>query len=78
MTMARTPPTTVTPVRLWRWRSNPLRRHSDVIEAWIILATWVFALLCGAVAEPRGGAQRRRGVLRPAGPRARGARRDHR
>ncbi|OIJ90041.1 hypothetical protein BIV25_32570 [Streptomyces sp. MUSC 14] len=48
--MARTPPTTVTPVRLWRWRSNPLRRHSDVIEAWIILATWVFALLCGAVA----------------------------
>ncbi|MBX7548081.1 hypothetical protein ABZX95_10450 [Streptomyces sp. NPDC004232] len=48
--MARTPPTTVTPVRLWRWRSNPLRRHSDVVEAWIILATWVFAILCGAVA----------------------------
>ncbi|QHA09417.1 hypothetical protein GQF42_05065 [Streptomyces broussonetiae] len=46
--MARTPPSTVTPVRLWRWRRNPLRRHSDVVEAWIILATWVAAVLCGA------------------------------
>ncbi|MEU6508390.1 MULTISPECIES: hypothetical protein [Streptomyces] len=48
--MTRTPPTTVTPVRLWRWRRNPLRRHSDVVEAWIVLATWVLAVLCGAVA----------------------------
>jgi hypothetical protein len=23
--------------RLWRLRSNPLRRHDDVVEAWIIL-----------------------------------------
>lgn len=47
--MARTPPTTVTPVRLWRWRHNPLRRHSDVVEAWIVLATWVLAVLGGTV-----------------------------
>ncbi|MFG2634662.1 hypothetical protein ACGFX8_12150 [Streptomyces sp. NPDC048362] len=44
-----TPPTTVTPVRLWRWRRNSLRRHSDVVEGWIVLATWVLALLCAAV-----------------------------
>ncbi|KOV65505.1 hypothetical protein [Streptomyces sp. MMG1121] len=48
--MTRTPPTTVPRVRLWRWRRNPLRRHSDVVEAWIVLATWVLAVLCGAVA----------------------------
>ncbi|GHE05215.1 Rv1733c family protein [Streptomyces alanosinicus] len=48
--MNRTPPTTVTRVRLWRWRRNPLRRHSDVVEAWIVLATWVLAVLGGAVA----------------------------
>ncbi|KUN01202.1 hypothetical protein AQI95_32555 [Streptomyces yokosukanensis] len=47
--MTRTPPTTVTRVRLWRWRRNPLRRHSDVVEAWIVLATWVLAVLGGAV-----------------------------
>ncbi|UXY33829.1 Rv1733c family protein [Streptomyces albidocamelliae] len=48
--MTRTPPTTVTPVRLWRWRRNPLRRHSDVVEAWIVLATWVLVLVGGALA----------------------------
>ncbi|WP_369386923.1 hypothetical protein AB5J72_04375 [Streptomyces sp. CG1] len=48
--MNRTPPTTVARVRLWRWRRNPLRRHSDVVEAWIVLATWVLAVLGGAVA----------------------------
>ncbi|MGW1051447.1 Rv1733c family protein [Streptomyces sp. NPDC001118] len=48
--MNRTPPTTVARVRLWRWRRNPLRRHSDVIEAWIVLVTWVLAVLGGAVA----------------------------
>ncbi|MFC9890750.1 Rv1733c family protein [Streptomyces pilosus] len=37
-------------VRLWRWRSNPLRRRSDVIEAWVLLATVVLALLVGAFA----------------------------
>ncbi|MEU0007240.1 hypothetical protein ABZ079_23910 [Streptomyces sp. NPDC006314] len=48
--MTRTPPTTVSPVRLWRWRRNPLRRHSDVVEAWIVLATWVLALVGGVLA----------------------------
>ncbi|GAA2929658.1 Rv1733c family protein [Streptomyces mexicanus] len=35
--------------RLWRWRSSPLRRHEDVAEAWIILATWVLILVGGAI-----------------------------
>ncbi|MFB7504842.1 Rv1733c family protein [Streptomyces broussonetiae] len=48
--MTRTPPTTVQPVRLWRWRRNPLRRHSDVVEAWIVLATWICVLACGTLA----------------------------
>lgn len=33
-----------TRVRCWRWRPNPLRRRSDVVEAWIALA--VAVLLC--------------------------------
>ncbi|MEV6195140.1 hypothetical protein AB0M19_22410 [Streptomyces sp. NPDC051920] len=37
-------------VWLWRWRRNPLRRRSDVLEAWIVLAAWVFTVLGGAVA----------------------------
>ncbi|AYN43055.1 hypothetical protein D9753_33905 [Streptomyces dangxiongensis] len=48
--MTRTPPTTVSQVRLWRWRRNPLRRHSDVVEAWIVLVTWVLALAVGVLA----------------------------
>ncbi|MGW4275200.1 DUF3592 domain-containing protein [Streptomyces seoulensis] len=35
--------------RLWRWRSNPLRRHDDVVEAWIILVMWVLVLVGGAI-----------------------------
>ncbi|MFJ7077425.1 hypothetical protein [Streptomyces sp. NPDC098781] len=35
-------------VRLWRWRRNPLRRRCDVIEAWVVLCGWLFAL-SGAV-----------------------------
>ena len=31
-------------VRLWRWRRNPLRRRSDVIEAWVLLVACVLAL----------------------------------
>ncbi|MFS8204733.1 hypothetical protein ACLVWQ_39440 [Streptomyces sp. CWNU-52B] len=31
----------------WRWRHNPLRRHSDAVEAWIVLATWVLATVGG-------------------------------
>lgn len=37
-------------VRLWRWRSNPLRRRSDRVEAWIVLLTCVLAVLGGAIA----------------------------
>ncbi|MFI9243614.1 hypothetical protein ACIGXF_13665 [Streptomyces sp. NPDC053086] len=48
--MTRTPPTTVTRLRLWRWRRNALRRHSDVVEAWIVLAGWVLALVVGVLA----------------------------
>jgi hypothetical protein len=35
--------------RLWRWRRNPLRRHGDVVEAWIVLAVWALALIGGAL-----------------------------
>ncbi|MCX4418719.1 Rv1733c family protein [Streptomyces mirabilis] len=48
--MTQTPPMTVKPARLWRWRRNPLRRHSDVVEAWIVLATWICALSGGTLA----------------------------
>ncbi|MFE0516798.1 hypothetical protein ACFW2E_44850, partial [Streptomyces sp. NPDC058964] len=34
----------------WRWRSNPLRRRSDTVEAWIVLATWILALVGGIIA----------------------------
>lgn len=37
-------------VRLWRWRRNPLRLRSDLVEAWIMLVTWVFALVGGLLA----------------------------
>ncbi|MEU6611159.1 hypothetical protein ABZ922_40070 [Streptomyces shenzhenensis] len=36
--------------RLWRWRSNPLRRREDIVEAWIILAVWVVVVVGGTVA----------------------------
>ncbi|GGJ06641.1 Rv1733c family protein [Streptomyces brasiliensis] len=36
--------------RLWRWRSNPLRRHDDVIEAWIVLAAGAVIAVGGTVA----------------------------
>ncbi|GGV41124.1 hypothetical protein GCM10010293_46850 [Streptomyces griseoflavus] len=37
-------------VRLWRWRRNPLRRRSDLAEAWLMLATLLLALLVGVFA----------------------------
>ncbi|MFD0392491.1 hypothetical protein ACFQ3Z_05450 [Streptomyces nogalater] len=37
-------------MRLWRWRRNPLKRHSDVVEAWIVLVGWLLVLLVGTVA----------------------------
>ncbi|MFC9157993.1 hypothetical protein ACFTT0_23775 [Streptomyces bauhiniae] len=48
--MTRTPPETITPIRLWRWRRNPLRRHGDLVEAWVVLLTWIFVVLGGALA----------------------------
>lgn len=39
-----------TKVRGWRWRRNPLRRHSDTVEAWIVLAAWTTAIAGGATA----------------------------
>lgn len=36
-----------TAIGLWRWRHNPLRRTTDVIEAWVALTAAV--LLCLAV-----------------------------
>ncbi|MFD4511171.1 hypothetical protein [Streptomyces sp. NPDC058457] len=35
---------------LWRWRSNPLRRHDDVVEAWVVLAVWALVVVGGTVA----------------------------
>lgn len=40
----------------WRWRRNPLRRPSDVVEAWIVLVAWAVAT-AGAVAAGVVGAQ---------------------
>lgn len=37
-------------VWLWRWRRNPLKRTSDVVEAWILLAAWTLAVVGGLLA----------------------------
>ncbi|MBD0838381.1 hypothetical protein [Streptomyces sp. TRM68416] len=39
-----------TRIRLWRWRRSPLRRRSDLVEAWVVLAGWAFALVGGLIA----------------------------
>jgi hypothetical protein len=39
-----------TTVRCWRWRRSPLRRTSDLVEAWVLLAAWVIGLAGGAAA----------------------------
>jgi hypothetical protein len=36
-------------VRWWRWRHNALKRRVDVVEAWVVLAGWLLALLGGLV-----------------------------
>jgi hypothetical protein len=36
--------------RLWRWRSNPLRRRDDVLEAWLVLAVWALIAVGGTLA----------------------------
>ncbi|MES4889679.1 hypothetical protein [Streptomyces sp. NPDC096012] len=48
--MAGNPRTAFAPVRLWHWRRNPLRRHSDVVEGWLVLATWLLAVVAGVLA----------------------------
>lgn len=46
-----------TRVRSWRWRRNPLRRRSDVVEAWTVLVVavllFVVAPLAGVAAGLR-------------------------
>ncbi|MGW3115802.1 Rv1733c family protein [Streptomyces sp. NPDC001107] len=37
-------------VWFWRWRRNPLRRRSNRLEAWILLAACTLALLGGLLA----------------------------
>src|SRR5262245_57041990 len=37
-------------VWLWRWRRNPLRRRSDALEAWIVLAVWSVTVIGGVLA----------------------------
>ncbi|MGW5636273.1 Rv1733c family protein [Streptomyces sp. NPDC003832] len=37
-------------IRMWRWRRSPLRRRCDLVEAWVVLAGWLLALLAGVVA----------------------------
>ncbi|MGW2822354.1 Rv1733c family protein [Streptomyces sp. NPDC001443] len=36
--------------RLWRWRSSPLRRRDDIVEAWVMLAVWVAVVVGGTLA----------------------------
>ncbi|MFJ7903124.1 hypothetical protein ACIQ6V_21955 [Streptomyces sp. NPDC096198] len=48
--MTGTPSTNATPAWLWRWRPNPVRRHSDVVEAWIVSVIWALALFGGVLA----------------------------
>lgn len=35
---------------LWRWRSNPLRRREDVLEAWLVLLVWAVVTVGGTLA----------------------------
>ncbi|MET8950122.1 Rv1733c family protein [Streptomyces sp. NPDC004393] len=37
-------------VGLWRWRRNPLRRTTDLVEAWLALAAMVLVLVAAPVA----------------------------
>ncbi|MFD1659242.1 hypothetical protein ACFSL4_13770 [Streptomyces caeni] len=41
-------------VLAWRWRRNPLRRHSDAVEGWVVLATWLVAVAGGTAAGALG------------------------
>ncbi|OLZ71992.1 hypothetical protein AV521_08595 [Streptomyces sp. IMTB 2501] len=37
-------------VWLWRWRRSPLKRRADVMEAWVVLGTWLLTVLAGVSA----------------------------
>lgn len=39
-----------TTVRLWRWRRNPLRRRSDVVEAWVTAVALLLVLIAAPFA----------------------------
>ncbi|MFE0101009.1 hypothetical protein [Streptomyces sp. NPDC059009] len=62
--------------RGWRWRANPLRRRSDVVEAWLVLGMGATVLLGApavgvvvggaALADARVEAQRQRAERLPA------------
>ncbi|MFF9624739.1 hypothetical protein [Streptomyces griseosporeus] len=34
---------------LWRWRANQLKRHDDVLEAWLVLTVWTVIVVGGAL-----------------------------
>ncbi|NUO43168.1 MAG: hypothetical protein HOV82_14115 [Streptomyces sp.] len=36
--------------QFWRWRSNPLRRRDDIVEAWVVLVVWAVVAVGGTVA----------------------------
>ncbi|MPY51255.1 Rv1733c family protein [Streptomyces acidicola] len=40
---------TLTRAGLWRWRRSPLRRGSDLVEAWVLLVAWVLGVVGGAL-----------------------------
>ncbi|GHE72035.1 Rv1733c family protein [Streptomyces capitiformicae] len=37
-------------VWLWRWRRNPLKRRSDRLESWVVLAAWALTVCGGVIA----------------------------
>ncbi|QNP68945.1 hypothetical protein IAG44_05435 [Streptomyces roseirectus] len=52
------------PVLLWRWRRNPLKRRSDVVEAWVLLGAWTFAVCAGVLAGWAAASSMERGLAR--------------
>jgi hypothetical protein len=34
---------------LWRWRGNPLRRTTDLVESWVALAALLLCLVAAPV-----------------------------
>ncbi|MEU0210453.1 hypothetical protein ABZ235_11750 [Streptomyces canus] len=44
------PPEELPRLRLWRWRRNPLRRRTDLAQAWI--AVGLFVVVTAATPPP--------------------------